>query len=237
MSYCVNCGVELDKGERKCPLCGVEAVNPLEPWTEENELARPYPRHVEHLNARVDRRYAATFCSLMLLIPLFIAMFTNLLTSGALTWSLYVLGGALVVFVCVFLPMLLPRRRDYLCVLLSAAAVTLLVWLVSYLTKGTWFFTLGLSLCCIAALYALLITFLCRPTRTMDALVRAAAALTGAGLTVVLVELAIRLHTGGALVPRWSAYALFPCLVLSAGLLILNRRAKLKSEIKRRFFV
>ena len=29
MSYCVNCGVELEKSEKACPLCGIEVKNPV----------------------------------------------------------------------------------------------------------------------------------------------------------------------------------------------------------------
>ena len=38
MSYCVNCGVELAPSEKRCPLCGVEVVNPAKPWTEPEAL-------------------------------------------------------------------------------------------------------------------------------------------------------------------------------------------------------
>ena len=223
MSYCVNCGVELQKGERKCPLCGVEVVNPREPWTEETAPSRPYPAHVERLNARIDRHYAATFCSLLLLIPLFVSMFTNMLISGALTWSLYVAGGLLVVFVCVFLPMLFKKRRVYLFVLLDGASVALLLLLIEHLSEQQWFLTLGLPLCCIATLLTLLIAFLCAPKRSMDGLVRAAVALAGLGATVVLIECAVRFYLGMSPVPRWSVYALFPCLVIAAGMLLLKR--------------
>lgn len=236
MSYCVNCGVELQKGERKCPLCGVEVVNPLEPWTEEAASARPYPAHVERLNARVDRHYAATLCSLMLLIPLFISMFTNILVNGRLSWSLYVLGGTLVIFVCVFLPMLCRKPNAFLSVLLDGVSVALLLLSIEQSADKRWFLTLGLPLTAVATLYALLIAFLCAPRRTLDVLVRAAIALTGIGIAVVLVECVVHFHTGASITPRWSVYVLFPCLVLSAGLLLLNRRARLKSEIRRRFF-
>ena len=37
MSYCVNCGVELAASERRCPLCGVEVINPREPFDENGE--------------------------------------------------------------------------------------------------------------------------------------------------------------------------------------------------------
>ena len=66
MSYCVNCGVELEKSEQRCPLCGVEVINPAEPFDFTD--VRPYPKHVERLNARIDRRYTATFLSLLLLV-------------------------------------------------------------------------------------------------------------------------------------------------------------------------
>ena len=35
MSYCVNCGVELQKSEPRCPLCGTEVINPNEIAEEE----------------------------------------------------------------------------------------------------------------------------------------------------------------------------------------------------------
>ena len=28
MSYCVNCGVELNSNEKRCPLCSTPAINP-----------------------------------------------------------------------------------------------------------------------------------------------------------------------------------------------------------------
>ena len=96
MSYCVNCGVELQKSEPRCPLCGTEVINPNEP--REEKPARPYPSHVEHLDKTVDRRYIASFISLLLLIPLFTVMLANILVSGKLSWSYYVLGGELVAF-------------------------------------------------------------------------------------------------------------------------------------------
>ena len=30
MSYCVNCGVELDASSRECPLCNTPVINPRE---------------------------------------------------------------------------------------------------------------------------------------------------------------------------------------------------------------
>lgn len=236
MSYCVNCGVELEKSERKCPLCGVEVVNPAAPY-EENPENRPYPVHVEHLNTRIDRRYTASFLSVLLLVPALIAVFTNFITSGELSWSVYVIGGLLVVFTFCLLPLLAKKRNVYICLIVDGVAVALLLLLIESMGESPWFIELGLPLAMLGTLYALLAAFLISPARTMDPLARGAVGLTGAGLATVLVEIIIRLHQDAMGVPTWSGYVLIPCLVLSGCLLILNKRARLKSELKRRFFV
>ena len=43
MSYCVNCGVELDKSAEKCVLCGTAVLNPNEVG-KEKETAYPFHR-------------------------------------------------------------------------------------------------------------------------------------------------------------------------------------------------
>lgn len=235
MSYCVNCGVELEKSEQRCPLCGVEVVNPAEPF--DKSWVRPYPKHVERLNARIDRRYTATFLSLLLLIPVFVCIFTNMVTGGTISWSLYVLGGALVLFTWLLLPLLLNKRNVYVCVLVDGLAAALFLLGVELITEQAWFLRLGLPLSVLATLYALLIAFLSARENRREPLIKLAVALAASGALVVFVECTINLYRGLPVWPRWSAYALFPCLVLSVILLLLNKRAKLKSELKRRFYV
>ncbi|MEG1754810.1 MAG: DUF6320 domain-containing protein [Clostridia bacterium] len=238
MSYCVNCGVELEKSERRCPLCGVEVINPVNPINEEDiEQFRPYPVHVERLNARVDRRYTATFISLMLLIPVFITMFTNLLINGRFSWSLYVTGSLLVVFTCLLLPLMLKKRNAVICLLLDGAAIALFLKFIELQTDTNWFLHLGLPIVVFATLYALLIAWLSLRKNRMDVLIKCAVSLSGAGVFVVLIECSIHFYERTHAWPHWSVYALFPCHIISAGLLLLNRRANVKSQLKRRFFV
>lgn len=235
MSYCVNCGVELEKSEQRCPLCGVEVINPAEPFDFTD--VRPYPKHVERLNARIDRRYTATFLSLLLLIPVSVCIFTNMLTGGTISWSLYVMGGALLLFCFLLLPLLLERRNVYGCLLIDGAATALFLLGVERITGKSWFFTLGLPLVTLATLYGFLIVWLCMRKNKREPFIKLAIALAAMGVLVVLVECTIHFYQGASLLPRWSEYALIPCLVLSVILLLLNKRAKLKSELRRRFYV
>jgi hypothetical protein len=53
---------------------------------------------------------------------------------------------------------------------------------------------------------------------------------------VVGLEFFIGLYHHAIAWPGWSLYVLFPCLVLGSALLLLNRRARLKAEIRKRFY-
>ena len=47
MSYCVNCGVELDPTARACPLCHTPVVNPNQPV--DTALPPPFPSRREEV--------------------------------------------------------------------------------------------------------------------------------------------------------------------------------------------
>ncbi|MDO4572874.1 MAG: DUF6320 domain-containing protein [Clostridia bacterium] len=236
MAYCVNCGVELQKGEPRCPLCGIESVNPLEELSEAGR-ARPYPLHVETLNRRIDRRYTAMFLSLLLLIPLFVCAFCDLMIDGRLSWSAYVLGGLGLSFVWFLLPFFLRRRRLVTCVLLDGAAAAGMLVIIERMTGGAWFLTLGLPLTVLATLLGLLAAWLLSPGLRWSGLMRAGVGVCCLGVFIVLVEGALMLYHAAFGPPRWSMYAFFPCLVIGAGLLLLDHRADMKEELRRRFFV
>ena len=235
MSYCVNCGVELQKSEPRCPLCGTEVINPNEP--REEKPARPYPSHVEHLDKSVDRRYIASFISLLMLIPLFTVLLANVLVSGKLSWSYYVLGGELVAFTVFLLPMI-ARMPKILYVVIDAAAVGVLLLLIQVIAQGDWgwLLLLGLPITALAALMSWFFAVMAGPNFKLPILVRFTFGLVCVGLLVVAIEFFINLYQHVFAWPTWSLYVLFPCLVLASSLLLLNRRARVKEEIKKRFY-
>ena len=235
MSYCVNCGVELQKSEPRCPLCGTEVLNPNE--LHEEKPIRPYPAHVEHLDKKVDQRYIASFISLLLLIPLFTTMLANVFVSKQLSWSYIVLGGELVLFTVFLLPMI-ARMPKVLYMVIDAAAVGVLLLLIRVLTKSSWdwFLLLGLPITALSALMCWFFSTMADPKCRIPVLIRFSFGLTCVGLLVVAIEFFIGLYLQQIAWPTWSLYVLFPCLVLSSSLLILNRRARVKEEIRKRFY-
>jgi hypothetical protein len=235
MSYCVNCGVELQKSEPRCPLCGTEVINPNE-LTEEKPI-RPYPEHVEHLDKKVDERYIASFISLLLLIPLFTTMLANIFVSKQLTWSYLVLGGELVLFTVFLLPMI-ARMPKVLYAVIDAAAIGVLLLLIRVLTQSSWdwLLLLGLPIMSLTVLMCWFFTTMTSPKCRIPVLIRFTFALACVGVLVVAIEFFIGLYQHSIAWPTWSLYVLFPCLVLGSSLLLLNRRASVKEEIRKRFY-
>ena len=67
--------------------------------------------------------------------------------------------------------------------------------------------------------------------------VRLAGVLTAAALLCVLIDLTVNLYLQRAPVISWSLFVLAPCLILALVALVLNRRARFKEEMRRRFFI
>lgn len=235
MSYCVNCGVELAPSERACPLCDTPVLNPASPWTEPPQM--PYPHRVERIMRRIDRRYGAALCSLVLLIPAMITLLVDLLANGQLNWSPYVIGALLIVFVFALVPWYFDRPRYLLYIALDAAAVLLYLAYISAKTANfAWFFPLGAPLTLIVAALAAGCVVSLR-ARGISGLYRPAAMLCCVAIACVLVELCIDLYFCGSFRPIWSPLAAAPMLVLAAMLLLIEKKQSLKDKIRRRLFL
>lgn len=237
MSYCVNCGVELAKSEKSCPLCGVEAVNPAEPWKE--PVSRPYPATLERVMRGVDRQYFAVLTTLLLAIPLSVCVVVDLLSAQALTWSSYVVGAGAVSVATVLLPVGIGAGNPWRNLLVDALSVLALLWLIDF--KSTpeglrWFLPIALpTVLALCAIMAVLILYF-RKRRNKSILVSIALMLIGAGLYACCIELILRLGQGASAAFHWSLYALLPCVLSAGAFILINRRNKWKEAIRKRLF-
>lgn len=234
MSYCVNCGVELRQGEKYCPLCSVEVLNPKAPWQEPVE--RPYPRYLETLVNRIDRRYFATLAALILMIPMMITILLDILDGGGLSWSAYIVGAMALIFVFIVLPFYFKRYHTVIFLSSNCAAILLYLLFIEKANGGQWFLPLGLPMTVAASLGIIILALLFTKTSRMTLLKKAAGILFAVGLFVLVVELIIRMSQAKAFSLEWSFYALIPCAVLGTASLILEHRKNFKEEIRRRLF-
>ncbi len=234
MSYCVNCGVELAPSEKVCPLCGVEVLNPRDPWKEPER--RPYSERLELLSRRVDRHYFASLTTVLLLIPLFLTLIIDLIAGDGLSWSICVAGALGLIYVWGVLPWW-SKKYSVWHVVAGCAAVLPFLLLIEFLSGGDWFWQLGLPLGATAGAFTVGMAILFTRKRNSTLLTRTAIFLMCAGLFCVCVEFIIKHYRDAAFsLPVWSLYVLVPCMLLSLVASILERRKHWKEEVRKRLF-
>ena len=232
MSYCVNCGVELEKSEKACPLCGVEVINSRQPYDE--KAARPYPRQLDPINDRINRHFIAAILSICLAFPAVICVVINLILSGQTSWSLVVAGAMTLIWLS-FVPYFLYRKPSFTRIFLPIA--TGLVWyllLIAVVVQtGNWYFSLALPLILLVCGLVYLNGFLIE-RKVLAGFYIAVAVFTTIGLLVVGVEIIVNIAALHQARVSWSLLALFPCLAVALAFLSIARRQSIREEIKRR---
>lgn len=144
MSYCVNCGVELDATASFCPLCHTPVLNPGQPVDE--HAPKPFPTQRGEV-APASKRELALLITAMLASVAVCCGVLNLFLNQQRPWSLYVIGAAVMLWIW-FVPPLLARGMHLLLrLLLDVAAVAIYVFLISVDLDGrSWFCGLALPI-------------------------------------------------------------------------------------------
>ena len=234
MSYCVNCGVELDNSEKQCPLCQTEIINPRNEQKEGS--ARPYPSSLEHIAKRIDHRFFAALTSVIMLIPMLTTLLLDLLDGNGVSWSGYVWGALTMLFVWLILPFFFRRRHDLLFLAADCLAVALYLFLIETFSDGSWFLTLGLPITAAATICIIGTASIFIYGKRTGNLRKSAWVFAVIGIFCLAVDFLVGLNITGTVHFKWSLFVLIPCLALSACALILERRKNLREEIRRRLF-
>ena len=234
MSYCVNCGVELGKSEKYCPLCQVEVINPASPWAEPEQL--PYPARLERISRNLDRRHLGILLGVILLIPALITLICDLAGGNGIVWSGYVIGALGLLFVWFVLPLYFNRYYHGAFFPLDLIALLGYLFYIEFGSGGDWFLPLGAPLCIISGIFLWVSWLLFTKKKKMNGLGRASWILLACGLFSVAVEIIINSYASGGRQLVWSIYVLIPCLALSLCAFILSESRRLRDEIRKRIF-
>ena len=112
MSYCVNCGVELDDSAKKCALCSTPVINPSKTDTEEETVSAPFSQDV-YIPKTVKARFVAGLISLIMLVPNMACFLVNLLLVPGSFWSLHIMSTSLLLWVMFVLPLFKKDHKTY----------------------------------------------------------------------------------------------------------------------------
>ena len=230
MSYCVNCGVELGKEAKVCPLCGTPVINPGSPA---DQNAKPYyPTRKEEIPA-VSKRSTAAIISAMLASVAICCGLLNLVLRPDYPWSLYAAGAALMFWIF-FVPPLLWRKIHYLLrTFINMCAMAVYVWLIAVASGGmVWFQELALPILVAAAAIGLCICWVFRNHSRLSTLI---CAMVGLGLFCEAIEFFVDRFLRDAWEPVWSLVVATVALGLAVPFIVIRMIPALREEARRIF--
>lgn len=234
MSYCVNCGVELDKTCSICPLCNTEVINPKSP--PDKDAPNPYPSRRGKTNP-VRRNDVTILMSVILATTAIVCGLLNLFFFTGTRWSLYVIGICVLLWIF-FLPVFFPEKHNiYASLILDGLSIDMYFGIIGYMHPGKgWYWAVALPLIILATLLIVVYTFCLRyPHRSILSL---AAVLMGEiGILTVSIELLARNYLNEKLTLSWSAIVLTCCIIIDVALLTIIRRSGLREEVRRRMHI
>ncbi len=231
MSYCVNCGVELEASLQECPLCHTPVINPKE--INKQRTASPYPTDKGQVEV-VKRKDFGILVSVVLIATGATCLLLNLLVFNSSLWSLVVIGSCLCLFVFSFPAIFYSKTPIYLSLLADGISVAVYLFLITFLTDSNeWFWHLGLPivalLTVLAELFPLLARFL-----PFNILSCALCIFIEIPAFCVSLELLIRHILERPYRITWSAVVLTVCVIIDIALITILAKKRLRNEVRRR---
>lgn len=231
MSYCVNCGVELERSLKECPLCHTPVLNPKQPY--DPSVPSPYPKEIGQADP-VHRSDTAILSLVVFGTTAAACLLLNLFVFRQNYWSFYIVGACILLWIfCI--PIFVYRRLwPWLYLFMDGAAVALYLFFIYQRHPGRgWFFPLGLPITLLVTAAMEIFWFYLKHMRR-SILATSVIIFSEAGILCVCIELLIRNYTEGRLYLSWSAVVLICCGVITAILLTIIKRASLREEVRRR---
>lgn len=231
MSYCVNCGVELEASLKECPLCSTPVINPNR--TEDMTPLSSYPDSRGQVEV-VKRKDLGILLSVVLSATSVTCLLLNLLVFKGSLWSFMVIGICLCLFFFAFPAVIYSRTPIYLSLLADGAAVGIYLYLITYLTSGSrWFWQLGLPIVVMVTALIELFTLLAHKL-PFNILSGSLYLFTEAAILCVFLELLIQRFYNAPYYISWSAVVLTVCVIIDITLITILAKKRLRNEVNRR---
>ncbi|MBO5291940.1 MAG: hypothetical protein J6B10_02025 [Lachnospiraceae bacterium] len=231
MSYCVNCGVELDPSLQSCPLCNTPVINP-------NELKKmmppsPFPEDRGQVET-VHRKDLAVLLTAFLVSSAVACALLNLLVFQKAYWSLPIIGICMIIWVFA-IPLVIYRKISvWVSILLDGLSTILYLYLLTWLTaKNEWFYHIGIPIVILVTLLIETVAFLYRKF-PVSFLGSALYFVIAAALLCVGIEIILDIYFHGSISLGWSAVVLTACAIMTAILTTILSKKRLRNAVRRR---
>ncbi len=231
MSYCVNCGVELDASLGKCPLCNTPVINPSK--LEAITRTSPYPKERGQVDV-VKRKDLAILSTISLTATSLCCLLLNLFVFSQTPWSLFIIGACLILFVVLIPVLVYTRLPIYISLLFDGIAAGFYLYMITFNTASDrWFHELALPITLLVTILIEIFALLLR-SFPVSYITTALYFFLEAAILCVGIELLIDNYTDSPLKLMWSAIVLTVCSVIAIALITVLSRRRLRDAVRRR---
>lgn len=231
MSYCVNCGVELEPSLTECPLCNTPVINPKELY--HTKKTSPYSKSRGQVDV-VKRKDLAILTSIVLGATSLSCLLLNLFVFPGSLWSLFIIGACLLLFVLVFPAVIYTKLPIYISLLFDGIAVGFYLYMITFNTQSDeWFTRLALPIVVLATILVEVFTLLLR-SLPVSFITISLYFFAETAFFCVGIELLIAHYLNHPLKLVWSAVALTVCGVIVILLITVLSRRRLRDAVRRR---
>lgn len=232
MSYCVNCGVELQAAAERCPLCNTIVINPNE-MEKKNDVQAPFPSEKGQVETVKRKDIGILITAILAATAIICGILNGLSFQGAL-WSLAV-GGVCVVLWVILIPVVIFKRQPiYVSLFLDGVAVAAYLYMLTYLVGSNgWFFGLGLPITILVTAIIELFT-ICVKKLPYAFLVGCLEFFTAVGLLCMGIEILIDRYLEHPIALSWSAVVLTVCGILDIAFITMLSRRRLRHALYKR---
>lgn len=235
MSYCVNCGVELDKTAHSCALCQTPVMNPRQPV--DAFVPPPFPTQRKDVPIVIRTGVAILISAMLLSVAVCCGLLNLFFLRPEQAWSLYIIGAAIMLWIW-FVPPLLWRTIPLLVRLFfDIVAIAVYVFLISLDLNGSrWF--MGLAVPILLASGAIILFLgLVLQNKQRSTLTSITLIVGSMGCIAVAIEFFLDRWFLPTWTPTWSIIVATICIALVIPLIIIRRVPILREEVRRRFHV
>ena len=223
--YCIKCGVELEDGAKRCPLC--ETPVPEIKGLEEKKFVKEYPTiNINLYEMKMKKVKKAVFLSFFTIsiISILEVLFQNLIMYGKLEWGYYAIPSILIFDLGLFIFLDSYRMRTNLFLLLSGFIAYFLL-LDFGDEKLTWSLRLGIPIVLALYLISLIFSYVWDKHKS-DKLKILNFFIFFVGIFLLILELIISKKM------TWSIFSSIPLFILS--IMLRYAYKSYKEEFKRR---
>lgn len=234
MSYCTNCGVELDNDIVSCPLCGFTIGQKM--VGEKAETSEYFPSDIILLHKKETRKHIWELSGIISFSGIVVCTIVDFVIHKSLSWSLYADTSTLASWICLTLILLAFRRYFIIFPGLLFTILAMLFLFDMFSPPVNWFPVLGLPITLALFIAVIIIMLLWKVAHFRGFNILAIAFLVLSGFCIVS-ELFIDNFTTDRVDIRWSAIVAVAIFPIALVLLFVHYRMKKGKRLDSYFHV